>query len=503
MKTRVLSLLGLLAVGTVGATAQGRLPSIPQTLSLQDALELSEIYSPIYAQTLNDRGPAAWGVRNAYGSFLPTLNVSSNATYSGAGTQRFLTTNFVQPSATIGSSYSLTLNWTLNGNTLLQPGVQKAALSATDASIDAARMTLRSAVVQQYVAVLEAEAQVALQERQVARNIENLRLAQARHDVGQTTMIDVRQAEVTKGQSDVALLVAEHLVLVNKLTLFQSMGIPAPADPMVVTLSDSFPIIEPHWSLDELLADAEAYNPDMNNLRAQQTSAEWNERSVKSQWLPSLNFIANWSGFTQQFTNGEFLVTSARSQSVANIGGCQESNVINQDLNSRLGLDRPIVGDCNAQFGITPADENAIRASNSVFPFNFFNQPFFLRATVSLPIFDQFNRNLQVSRASAQAEDMKELSRARELQVRTDVSQTFYGLLAAHRAIEIQENNRVAARESTRLARERYRVGAGTFFELLDAQLANEQAEADYITAVFAYHRALVGLEAAVGRPLR
>jgi outer membrane protein TolC len=503
MKTRALTLLGFLAIGTVGATAQTPLPSIPQTLSLQDALELSELYSPVHAQTLNDRSPAAWGVRNAYGSFLPTFNASTNATYSGAGTQRFLTTNFVQPSATIGSSYSLTLNWTLNGNTLLQPGVQKAALSATDASIDASRMTLRSFVAQQYIAILEAEAQVALQERQVERNMENLRLAQARNAVGQTTMIDVRQAEVTKGQSDVALLVAEHLVLVSKLTLFQTMGIPAPQDPTVVTLSDSFPIVEPHWALDELLADAQAYNPDVNNLRAQQTSAEWNERSVKSQWLPSLNFVANWSGFTQQFTNGEFLVQGAQAQSAANITGCQESNVINQDLNSRLGLGRPIVTDCSAEFGFTPGDENTIRASNSVFPFSFFNQPFLVRATISLPIFDQFSRNLRVSQASAQAEDMRELSRARELQVRTDVSQTYYGLLAAHQAIGIQENNRVAAGESTRLARERYRVGAGTFFELLDAQLANQQAEADYITAIFAYQRALVGLEAAIGRPLR
>ncbi len=502
MKTRALTLLGILVLGT-GAAAQDRLPSIPQTLSLQDALELSELYSPTYAQTLNDRGPAAWGVRNAYGSFLPTFNVSSSATYSGAGTQRFATTDFVQPSATIGSSYSVTLNWTLNGNTLLQPGVQKAALSATDASIDASRMTLRSSVVQQYVAVLEAEAQVVLQQRQVERNIENLRLAQARNEVGQTTMIDVRQAEVTKGQSDVALLVAEHTVLVNKLTLFQTMGIPAPEDPTVVTLSDSFPIVEPHWALDDLLADAQAYNPDVNNLRAQQTSAEWNERSVKSRWLPSLSFGAQWSGFTQQFTNGDFLVESARENSLDNIASCQEGSIINQDLNTRLGLSRTVIADCSAQFGFTPEDETAILAGNSIFPFDFRQNPFSVRMTVSLPIFDQFNRNLQVSQASAQAEDLRELSRGRELQVRTDVSQTYYALQAAYQAIEIQENNRVAAGESTRLARERYRVGAGTFFELLTAQVANEQAEADYITAIFAYHRALVGLEAAIGRPLR
>jgi outer membrane protein TolC len=46
-------------------------------------------------------------------------------------------------------------------------------------------------------------------------------------------------------------------------------------------------------------------------------------------------------------------------------------------------------------------------------------------------------------------------------------------------------------------------VGSGTFFELLDAQLAAQRADADYINAVYAYHRSVASLEAAVGRPLR
>jgi len=46
-------------------------------------------------------------------------------------------------------------------------------------------------------------------------------------------------------------------------------------------------------------------------------------------------------------------------------------------------------------------------------------------------------------------------------------------------------------------------VGSGTFFELLDAQLAGQLADADYINAVYAYHRSVASLEAAVGRSLR
>jgi outer membrane protein len=76
-------------------------------------------------------------------------------------------------------------------------------------------------------------------------------------------------------------------------------------------------------------------------------------------------------------------------------------------------------------------------------------------------------------------------------------------MLAAHEGIRIQEQSRVAAGEGLELARERYRIGSGTFFELLDAQLAAQTAERDYINAVYAYHRSIATLEAAVGRPLR
>ena len=81
MNVRVIPLLGILLLGTAAAgAAQNRLPSIPQTLSLEDALGLAERYNPTYLQTANDRGPAAWGVRNAYAAFIPSLTATSSAT---------------------------------------------------------------------------------------------------------------------------------------------------------------------------------------------------------------------------------------------------------------------------------------------------------------------------------------------------------------------------------------------------------------------------------------
>jgi len=486
--------------------AQDTPPTVPQSLSLRDAVDLATQYNPAYRQAQNNHGPAVWGVRNAYASFLPTFGISGRASYSGPGTQTFLTTAFEQPSATIGSGYSMGFNLTLNGRTLLQPSLSRAELKAADASIEGAEINLESTIRGQYLAVLEAQAQVDLAELEVTRNEEFLRLAQARYEVGQNTILDVRQAEVSLGTAQVSRLRYRQAVIVEKLRLFQQMGVPAPDEPSAVVLTDTFPIAEPVWELEALLGDAEATNPDLLSLRARESAAKANERAVKSDWLPSLSFSAGWSGFTQQFTNPDpFInnsVLSAQAQAANNLAACQFQNDI------IAGLATPTVDplDCSG-FTFTTEDETelrqALRQQNDAFPFDFTSQPFGASMSVSLPIFTQFSRPLRNAQASAQADDAKEAVREWELLVRTEVTQAFYGMLAAYEGIGIQEQSRTAAREGLILATERYRVGSGTFFELLDAQLAAQTAERDYINAVYAYHRSIAMLEAAVGRPLR
>jgi len=99
MKTCSLVWVGVAALGLAAPAAaqQPVLPSVPQSLGLQEALDLASRNNPLFRQIQNDRGPAAWGVRNAYASFLPTFGLSGSMSYSGAGSQTFLTQEFIQP----------------------------------------------------------------------------------------------------------------------------------------------------------------------------------------------------------------------------------------------------------------------------------------------------------------------------------------------------------------------------------------------------------------------
>ncbi len=496
-------LLALSAGGPAAAAAQDTTRVAPTaTLTLAEALATARTNSPTYRQTLNDAGPARWGVRSAYGDLLPSASVSGGLGYTGSGQSSFGGTTFSQTSPSYNSNYGVNLQWNISGRTLSAPGQAKALERATTADINAAGTNLKHQVTTQYLQSLQATAQVEVARQQVLRNIDFLKLAQARYQVGQATLLDVRQAEVTKGTSDVALLRAIQTDNEAKLELIRRMGVVAPIAIDQLKLTDSFPVTAPEFNLDQLLATAAEQNPELLAFRARDAAAGANVSAARSEFLPSLSMSAGWNGFTQQFTNSGLLVNQALTGAQGQYASCLDNNTIR----SSAGL---APRDCLATTGLTdpntldPQVQQQIVSSNSVFPFNFTRQPFSARLSLNLPIFTGFSRSLRVAQARAQLQDADESVRARALQLRTDVQGRYLALGSAYKTIAVQQANREAAREQLRLAQDRYRLGSGTALELSDAQNAIQRAEGDYVNAIYGYHIAIAALEAAVGRPLR
>jgi len=489
---RLLLSVGLAVCPTLAVTQQ------PTTanLSLADALALARSHNPLYRQALHDRAPAGWAARNAWSStFLPTLTASGGLGYSGSGQQRFLTANFSQNVSTLSSNYGLFLDWALNGQTLTQIPLKHAQLSAADADVAGAESNLITGVTQQYLSVLQSRDNADVARKELDRNEQFLKLAQARYDVGRASLIDVRQAQVARGQAEVALLRAETGLQLEKLRLFQQIGVTPPVDVATVQLTDTFAVQTPAWRLGDLLTMAEEQNPALKALRAREGAARWGVRAATGAYTPSVSVSASWSGFTQKLSDINPTIAAAQANAAANMAECQYENTA--WLNTGQS---PLP--CNA-LAFTPQQEQAIRDQNAAYPFSFTPQPFQARLTISIPLWGNFSQPLQVSQAKAQQQDLEESVRARGLQVHTDVSQAYLTVTTAYRTIAIQDTNRTAAREQLQLATERYRVGSGTFFELLDAQVAQLRAESDYVNAVYDYHKAVAALEAAVGRPLR
>ena len=485
--------------------------SIPSRLSLAEALDLARRNNPVYLQTLNDADPAAAQVRASRGALLPSLNSSFSLGYSRAGRQTFANQIFSQGSSTISSNYNLSASWGLSYAKLLAPGLSKANQRAVDEGIDAQGAQLDYDIAGQYLQVLRAGANVEVARQQVARNADFLAQAQAQFNVGRGNMVDVRQAEVAKANSDLQLLRALEQETVQKLTLAQLIGLPMGDEVAQLELTEQFILSEPGFDVAALQRQARAQNPQLRAADARADAARIGVRSAKSDYLPSFSISTGISGFTQQYTNVNPQLAGALAGAQGQADNCAFQNAILERLTSpHPSPNGGIIDDCNAFAGLDasgtmldPQVEQQIRDANSGWPFSFTRSPWSISFGVSLPIFDGFSRASRVSSARAQEDDARESLRAERLRVDANVRLGVLSVNTAWEAARIADANRGAAADQLSLAQQRYQVGSGTALEVADAQNAVTQAEATYVQAVYDYHFAVADLERTVGGTLR
>lgn len=111
------------------------------------------------------------------------------------------------------------------------------------------------------------------------------------------------------------------------------------------------------------------------------------------------------------------------------------------------------------------------------------DKTWFVGLTVSVPIFTGFSRMENLAKAKVDLGKAEADARQASLVVREQVWDAFSSLKASYEAIGAAEALTATARESERLARERYAVGAGPLSDLLDAETALARAEAAQIAA--------------------
>jgi len=491
MRTLVLAALAVVSVATV-ASAQTAMPSPGAPLTLDDAISLARRNNPTYLQQGNARRTADAAVRSARGALMPSADASFGSRYQQGGQQVFNGLSFTNSSDAVQSSYGLNLNYRVSSASFVNPKAAVANRDAVDADIAGSSEQLRAAVTQQYLSVLQAQARSALQDTLVKTAETQLELAKAKVAVGSGTSLDIRRAEVALGQQQVALLTARNNVEVEKLRLFQQMGV---AQPEGVVLTTDFPINPPDIALDALLDMARRQNPAIVALRSRERAAGLNVKVAQAAYTPTLSLSTGWGGNSYQYTDANFLVNQAK----AGVLGQQSACFQQDSIRTRVGLP----GSNCAAITFTDAQADAIRSRNSQFPFKFQRSPLALSAQLSLPIFDNFSREERVQRAAVDREDATYNVKAKDLALTADVTQAYLTLKTSVQTVALQEQNATKAKEELAYAEERYKVGASTFLDVVTSRGTYEQALIDRVNAVYDYHKAFAALENAVGHPLR
>jgi outer membrane protein len=494
MRTLVLAALSLaLASPVVSHAQEGAVPS-GAPLTLDDAIALARRNNPVFLAQANDRSAADAAVRSARGAFLPSADASFCARYQQGGQQVFNGLSFSNSSATRQSSYDLSLNYRINSATFVNPRVASANRNAVEADITGSAEQLRAAVTQQYLTVLQAQARAKLQDTLVTTAQTQLELAQAKVAVGSGTALDIRRAEVALGQAQVALLKEQNNVEVEKLRLFQQMGVAQPAGVMLTT---EFRLDPPEFSLDSLLDLARRANPAIVALRSRERAADLNTKVAKAAYTPTLSLSTGWGGNSYQYTDQNYLVNQARGSVLASQASCFTNDSL------RVGAGMPGL-DCNApRYTFTDVQAQAIREQNNQFPFRFNRSPFALTAQLSIPLFDNFQREERVQVAEANRDDAMYQVKAKDLALTADVTQAYLTLMTSVKTVQLQQQNAQKAQEELAFAEERYKVGAATFLDVTTSRGTYEQALIDRVNSVYDFHKSFAALENAVGRPLR
>ncbi len=461
-------------------------------LSLADALRVADQNNPTFLQSIAARDAAGAQVRAAYGQLLPQASAQLFGTYQQGGESVVSGSFLGAGSDYLESFYGLNLNYTLSAATLFTPAYARANRDAARADVAGQAEALESTVAQQYVTVLEDQAKAALQDTLVGDDQAQLDLSRAKVAVGSATLLDQQRATVTLGQQQVQAIQAHNLVDIDKLRLFQQMGVPQPAG---VRLVDSFAVAMPSFTLDSVLDLARRSNPQVNALRAREHAADVGVHRANGLYTPQLQVSTGVSAYTYQFTNSQYLVELNEANFAQGYSSCQTLDTLFQAVH--------LPGQGCGTATPTASQIASYRAMNGHFPFGFQNIPRQLTATFTLPLFDGFQREQNIEQAEVNREDARYNERARELQLTADVTSAYLTLTTSVRTVQIQSQNSTAARQALTLSEERYRVGAATFVDVADARAAYETAENGRISAVYDYHKAFAALESAVGRPLR
>lgn len=486
---RSLRFVALLAVTAQVAVAQQKPTGPGADLSLDQAIQTAQQNNPQFLETKANLRNADMGVKVARAALLPTLNANAGTRYTTAGTQYQFGLPFTTQ-ASYNSSYSLNLNYNISAGLAFAPKAAAATRDAAEATIRSNAELVRATVTQDYITAAEAEAQAAVMDTLVTVAQGNLDLANAKMQAGAGTIIDVRTAEVAVGQAQVNALTAHNTARVNKLQLFQVMGVPADIDAHLTT---TFTVAEPTFTLDSVLNLARRINPDVAAKKSTEAAAEANVKLARTSYLPSLSLQTGYSANALGYADNNYQVSVAQQRALQNFQGC----VLTDSLRAGAGL---ATKDCGSPT-LTPEQIANARALNQ--PFSFSRSPFALTAFISIPIFNGLQREQNIEQQRVVRDNAAMDLRARDLQLTTDVTQAYLNLVTAAKTVQYQTQIAAKAAEDLSLNEESYKVGAKTFLDVTTARATYEQQEIARVNSIYDYHKAFAALENAVGRPLR
>lgn len=450
------SLLGFLVLTIVTFSFSPVLPQDGQTLTLEECIKIAMQNNSDLKNAIYQLDRAGANVKGSYSFILPRVSasISSGRFVQGdrtllmdvpvgfdpqTGAAIFEQREIIQPgSARNSHRASVTYSQTLFdfGRSWNSIKQAKTSYEAFTYNLTATKHRVYSTVKQRYLELLKALKLEQEFQQAVQRSREQLKRTQSMYEIGSVAQVDVYKAEVTLGNDKINLINQQTAVEIARGNLNVAMG-RDPETPLNIVDID-VEIHPPDFTLQEAIAIAEQNNPELKRFEEDMQSAEYGIKIAKAAYYPTIGFAITYSRNSTEFNK--------------------------------------VYGDLSKNWSVN------------------------LGASFDFNIFNGFSDMAEVSRQHVNYSIAKEnwLNRRRTLQL--EVKQAYLNLKSALDIAKINETNLRSAEEDLRLAQERYRVGAGTFLEVIDAQVALTRARVTLVRAKYDALIAQAQLDAAMGR---
>jgi outer membrane protein len=123
-----------------------------------------------------------------------------------------------------------------------------------------------------------------------------------------------------------------------------------------------------------------------------------------------------------------------------------------------------------------------------------------LSASVSFNIFDNFQKNYNLSYAKANRNSAMENYYQTKRDVALELKQAYLNVEEARQTIDLTEQKQASAKEDLDLVQEKYNLGSASILDLLDAEVSFKQAESDRVQALYDFNLAVAQFQKAMGK---
>lgn len=398
-------------------------------ITVDEAVEIALRRNPGLLQAYSQIEMAEHNQLSAIGQLLPSVNMSFGYSNSSTGRLDALSQGIVATSYStqINAGYTLFNGWSrftdLKGARL--------GIVEQNARYREAEFQVIQAVKQAYAANVAALELVAVEERRVQRQADQLEFVRQQLELGRATRSDSLRSQVDLNNAQLALLNAQNNARTRTFELTEVIGSETLVGP---TAEAELAMAVIPYTRDELFAMADVTAPALQAASAAVEAAEAAVSSARSSYLPSITVGAGYGWANQEFP------PSNRSWSLSLRG--------------------------------------------------------------SYPLFNGFQRETQVFRARASADQARQSERQAQLNLSSLLDARYATAQSALAGVDLAERNVELSEESLRVVQERYQLGLATILELQDAQITLTQAEVDLVSGRFQYEAAVAGIEALLGRRL-